>query len=174
MYQGNKQQSEMKLSTLIELVDMYEDTHVSTRNTKKVILNHLMDSGIMDVDVLFYNTGRLISKVSDDLRLHFDDVYAAFEEMFQYAEVVEQYPMETRIYSYDVRYTSSDASSDSDETNKTVIDPSKFKYQMKNGMRNMYQKMTSLEGMTCLNLGITITTMILTFIGVAFTAKMVA
>lgn len=157
----------------MELVDVYNDTLASTRDVKKRILNHLMESGMIDVDVLFYNTGRMMAKVADDLGLHFDVVYAAFEDMFQYAEVVEEYPLETRIYSYDIQYTSSDASSDTDDSGRTVIDPSKFKYQMRNGMRNMYQKMTSLEGMTCLNLGVTITTMMLTFIGVAFTAKLI-
>lgn len=167
----------MKLESLLELVDMYQDdTYTSSRDMKKRILNHMLEKGVTDVGDLFHNTSRLMTKLADDLHLPFDDVFSAFEDIFQYTEVVQEYPMETRIYSHDVQYTSSDAHSDSDTYNSedTVVDPSNFKYQVKHGMREMYHKMTSLEGMTCLNLGFSIASMMLTFIGLAFTAKLMA
>ncbi len=164
----------MKLQTLYELVDLYHDTQMSSRDVKKLLLTHLMSRGMMDVDELFTNVGNLVQNLAEDLQMTHDDVYEALSDMFQYAEVVADYPKETRLYSYDIAYSTSNNDSDSttDNSDATVVDPSNFKYQVKNGMRDMYMKMTSLEGMTCLNLAFTIASMMLSFIGIAFTSKL--
>lgn len=177
----------MKVSDLIVFVDMHESS-ASVRELKKSLLYAVGED--QEVEQVLSTWSDLVHKVAEALMICEKVVMKHLKDVLLYPEVAEEFPDCTEYLECneddedddddsevtdDKSDTSSDTSGDTSSvasSDATIRDPTTLKNVIRTQLTTIHGRLTSLEGMFALNMFMTMAAMAISFVGVAFTSKL--